>query len=149
MQSKFIQENEYCTGCKTCQQACKDKHSLQVGINLRKVIGKEIIDDNQNIKVSYISTTCNHCNKPMCVEKCPIGAIIKRKEDGIVIINEEKCVGCGVCVRSCPYKSIELQQKTRKAIKCDMCIELLKQGKNPICVDACPLHLIHIESFDS
>lgn len=149
MQLKFIQENEYCTGCKACQQACKDKHSLQVGINLRKVIGKEIIDDNQNIKVSYMSTTCNHCNKPMCVEKCPIGAIIKRKEDGIVVINEEKCVGCGVCVRSCPYKSIELQQKTRKVIKCDMCIELLKQGENPICVDACPLHLIHIESFDS
>lgn len=149
MQLEFMQENEYCTGCKSCQQACKDEHSLQVGKNLRRVIAKEIIDKKQKIKVSYISISCNHCDKPICVEKCPVGAIVKRAEDGVVIINEENCVGCSTCVRSCPYGSIQLQEKTRKAIKCDMCIGLLKQGKNPICVDACPLHLLHIESVDS
>ncbi|OOM16340.1 4Fe-4S dicluster domain-containing protein [Clostridium saccharobutylicum] len=148
MQLKFNQENEYCTGCKACQQACKDAHSLQVGINLRRVISKETIDDNQNIKVNYRSTSCNHCNKPMCIERCPVNAIIKRVKDGVVIINEEKCIGCGECANACPYKSIQIQQQTRKAIKCDMCVGLLNEGKNPLCIDACPLHLLSIKCVD-
>ena len=95
-----------CTGCQTCTVACKDAHSLEVGRNFRKVLEAESgswKQDkatgawHQDVCAYYVSISCNHCADPACVKVCPTKAHFKRKEDGLVVIDTKKCIGCGAC----------------------------------------------------
>jgi len=82
---------------------------------------------------------CNQCENAYCLTVCPAGAILRNK-DGIVLIDHDKCIGCGLCAEYCPIKAVIIDPDTRKAVKCELC-----QG-NPLCVEACPtgaLELVH------
>lgn len=92
----------------------------------------------QNVYAYYLSIACNHCSDPACVKACPTGAHHKRTEDGLVVINTDKCIGCGNCAKACPYGAPELDEKAHKMTKCDACLNRLEQGLQPICVEACP-----------
>ena len=118
-----------CTGCKTCVVACKDAHDLPVGMNLRKVIeyaGGGWRQDrmtgawHQDVFAYYLSIACNHCEDPACVKVCPTKAHFKRKEDGLAVIDREKCIGCGACAAACPYGAPQLDVKAKKMLKCDV-----------------------------
>ncbi len=85
-----------------------------------------------------VSMSCNHCDEPSCADACPTGAQDKRFEDGLVLIDEDKCIGCGMCARACPYGALNLNPVTRKMTKCNACEDRLREGFNPDCVDACP-----------
>ena len=78
-----------------------------------------------------------HCDEPPCVEACPSQATYKRKEDGIVVIDQEACIGCGLCLPACPYHARYLNPQTGKADKCNACLQRTAQGEAPACVATC------------
>lgn len=139
-----------CTGCKACQVACKDKHDLEVGQLWRRVTetsGGKYMQKGSGLKPEvyafWTSISCNHCEDPVCIQACPKDAISKREEDGIVLINKEECIGCRSCEQACPYDAPQFDPEEEKMGKCDFCVDLLEQDKDPVCVAACPLRAIH------
>lgn len=144
-----------CMGCKACQVACKDKNNLEVGQLWRRVVeveGGSYYEDGAAIRhqvyAFWISLGCNHCADPLCVRNCPTGAMYKREDDGIVLVNKEKCIGCRYCVWSCPYGAPQYNEQEGKIGKCDYCIDLVQQGKDPACVAACPMRALHAGKLD-
>ena len=140
-----------CTGCQTCTVACKDAHNLEVGRNFRKVLEAESgswKQDkatgawHQDVCAYYVSISCNHCADPACVKVSPTTAHFKRKEDGLVLIDRDKCIGCGMCAKACPYGAPQLDTVAKKMTKCDACQDRLAKGLNPVCVDSCPQRAI-------
>ena len=151
----FYIDASKCTGCRTCVVACKDAHNLPVGRNFRTV--HEVVtggwkEENgawrQDVRAFYLPVSCNHCDDPACVKTCPTKAHYKRKEDGLVLIDKEKCIGCGMCAGACPYHAPVLDQKVRKMTKCDACVDRLEKGHLPICVESCPQRAIAFGPID-
>lgn len=147
-QYAFYFDSSRCSGCKTCQVACKDKNNLDVGVIWRRVyeVSKgEWIKRNEawihNLNVYNMSVACNHCEEPVCVEVCPTKAMHKTK-GGIVIIDEKKCIGCKYCEWACPYGSPQYDDQKGVMTKCNFCIDYLEDDKNPSCVDACPMRVL-------
>lgn len=142
----FMIDQAKCIGCGTCQMACKDYKQLDVGMNFRRIYeyeGGDWVQEKpgiytQNVYAYYSSISCNHCDDAPCITICPTGAMQKRKKDGVVVIDSKRCIGCKSCVMVCPYDAPQYNAKTHKTEKCNMCVERLDEGKNPICVDSCP-----------
>ena len=135
-QKAFAQTVNECTGCRSCQVACKDKNDLPIGTFFRKVTDHEG-GEFPDVWVGSLSMSCNHCDDPACVAACPQGALYKESEFGLVIQDVDKCIACQTCVGACPYgapKYIEAEGIVRK---CDGCIEWLKNGLQPACSGAC------------
>jgi anaerobic dimethyl sulfoxide reductase subunit B len=152
----FYINQSLCLGCKACSVACKDKNNTEVGVNFRRVYTYEEGSFIQqptngmvhNVKSYYFSIACNHCKHPKCLPNCPTGAIIKRKEDGIVTIDQEKCAGTQLCVSACPYGGPQYNKKTFKTNKCNFCIDLQERGEDPVCVATCPMGAIEYGPID-
>jgi anaerobic dimethyl sulfoxide reductase subunit B (iron-sulfur subunit) len=149
-QYAFYFDSSSCSGCKACQVACKDRHDLRTGLLWRRVYevtGGDWIrmgEAWQSRVFAYnISISCNHCEKPVCAYVCPAGAISKR-EDGIVLINPDRCIGCRYCSWACPYDAPQFDARTGAMTKCDFCVEDLDVGLKPACVAACPLRALDI-----
>jgi anaerobic dimethyl sulfoxide reductase subunit B len=132
----FYVDTDRCVQCHACEVACKSWNGIELGIRWRRVLD---VWGGQFPKVANqtISYSCMHCSKPACVEICPEKAISKRAEDGIVVVNTHKCVGCRSCAKACPFH-IPQYGKTGVMQKCDFCLERLSQGKRPSCVATCP-----------
>lgn len=146
-QKGFYYDSTVCTGCKACQIACKDKNDLKVGELFRKVYEFEG-GTFPNVWGYYLSLGCNHCAEPKCAENCPTGAIYKRESDGLVVQDREKCIGCKMCIWSCPYERPQYLEEEGKCGKCDGCAELVDQGQNPVCVDSCPMRAIEFGDIE-
>lgn len=91
----------------------------------------------ERISMMYLPRICNHCANPSCVASCPSGALYKRGEDGIVLINQDKCRGWRACVTACPYKKIYYNWKTGKSEKCILCYPRVETGQPPACFHTC------------
>lgn len=151
-QLAFYFNSSICTGCKACMAACKDRSNLPVGVNWRRVIqygGGGWVPDPlhpkflipNNVFAYAVSVSCMHCEKPLCVEVCPTTAIAKQ-DNGIVLINKSLCIGCRYCEWACPYGAPQFNTEERVMTKCDFCHDLVEQGKNPVCVDACVMRAL-------
>jgi anaerobic dimethyl sulfoxide reductase subunit B (iron-sulfur subunit) len=145
----FYINNNYCSGCEACVVSCKDKNDLDVGVNYRRVYEYTEGDyverkDSviQHIETFFTSISCNHCEHPKCVENCPTQAMHKREEDGVVVIDHEKCVGCKYCMWNCPYGAPQYNETLGKMTKCDFCIDLIAKGEDPVCVGSCPMRAL-------
>jgi ethylbenzene hydroxylase subunit beta/complex iron-sulfur molybdoenzyme family reductase subunit beta len=92
----------------------------------------------------YLPRICNHCTRPACVEACPSGAMYKRKQDGIVLRDEDLCQGSRDCMRACPYKKIYFNHERRVAQHCNLCFPRLERGVAPACARNCPGRLIFV-----
>ena len=93
----------------------------------------------------FQSRRCHHCDEPECVQACPEESIQKR-EDGIVVLDNESCSGCEICIDACPYDSICFDETRGIAQKCNLCYERVDQGLIPACADnVCLAHCIHFE----
>jgi anaerobic dimethyl sulfoxide reductase subunit B (iron-sulfur subunit) len=125
-----------CVQCHACEVACKVTNGVDLGPRWRRVRDHW---DGQFPKVTNISmsSSCMHCEKPACREVCPTGAIAKRAEDGIVVVNQNECIGCRACGAACPYGAPQYG-RTGKMEKCNLCLAQLSQGKPPACVATCP-----------
>ncbi len=144
-QYAFHFNSELCTGCKACQIACKDKWDLEVGVTWRRVAeyggGEWTINPdgtyNQSVVGYYVSVACNHCENPLCVEACPTQAMHKR-DDGIVMVDPELCIGCRYCEWNCPYSAPQFDEARGIMTKCNFCYDAIDAGGAPACVEACP-----------
>lgn len=138
----FYYNMKVCTECKTCQVACKDKNNLNVGALFRRVYTME---GGKYPKpwVYNLSISCNHCANPKCVFNCPTGALYKRAEDGVVLHDKGKCIGCKLCIWSCPYEAPQYLEEESIIGKCDFCADLLAQGEDPACVASCVMRALH------
>lgn len=141
MQIGFYFDQTRCIGCDTCVVACKDCNDVPTGVNWNKVVTIEK-GDYPNLFVAFLFMPCYHCVEPACLAACPADAIVKRQEDGIVTVDQEKCLGydsCGACLEACPYKVPAFRDNgNAKMEKCDFCIDRLAANKKPMCVDSCP-----------
>ncbi len=130
-----------CLGCHSCMIACAVEHSLSK--DLFKAI-REVPFPKPRIEVKTAGEEdsfplqCRHCEEPYCVDACIAGAIRKDPKTGLVLANEEKCIGCWMCVMACPFgiiRSSLLPNKEEKvAVRCDLC----QDREIPACVEACP-----------
>ncbi len=139
MKRVYVNE-ECCLGCHLCEYNCAFANShLPDMVNALK--GKEIfprIHVEEKDKISF-AVSCRHCENPLCVKSCIAGAI--SNQNGIVTIDENKCVGCLTCVLVCPYGALALGEKGVMQ-KCELCVE---NGGEPACVQGCPNRAIVYE----
>ncbi len=98
---------------------------------------REQLFEIERISMMYLPRICNHCANPSCVASCPSGALYKRGEDGIVLINQDTCKGWRACISACPYKKIYYNWKTGKSEKCILCYPKLETGQIPNCFQSC------------
>ncbi|MGQ4871644.1 MAG: 4Fe-4S dicluster domain-containing protein [Candidatus Thorarchaeota archaeon] len=127
MTQRYYLDVDYleCCGCKLCEEACAvlrgggivSPGTARIRVEVRPTTGADI------------PLVCQHCEDPPCMV-CPVGAM-SINEMGVVIIDEDKCIGCRQCVQACPFGAIQMHPVTRKAIKCDLC------GGHPKCVEVC------------
>ena len=142
MEYALIVDDRDCTGCNTCEVACKQEHDLPVGPRWIKVYPDSPREIEGKAQLRYIVTHCMHCSQPPCKDSCPVDAISKR-EDGLVLIDEDLCNGCKDCIEACPLGVMQFDEERGVAQKCDLCVDRLDRGLQPACVAACPSHCIY------
>ncbi len=148
-----------CVGCSACVTSCKEWNTSGEG-------GGGMVDKNPygkdptgtffnrvqtfevgqypNVETVHFPKSCLHCEDPPCVPVCPTGASYKRKEDGIVLVDYDKCIGCKYCSWACPYGAREIDEKQKVMKKCTLCVDriydmsLPEERRKPSCVLACP-----------
>jgi nitrate reductase beta subunit len=98
---------------------------------------KDMCGEFENTFMMYLPRLCEHCLNPSCVASCPSGSIYKREEDGIVLIDQDKCRGWRMCVSGCPYKKIYYNWKSGKAEKCTFCYPRIESGQPTVCSETC------------
>lgn len=136
-----------CSGCYNCQFACKDEHcgnEWPPYAKAQPMIGQFWIRVNEyvrgkrpNVRIHYIPTLCNHCDRSACLAAAKDGAVYRR-EDGLVIIDPEKAAGQKQIAAACPYGAIFWNEELQLPQKCTGCAHLLEIGRPPRCVDVCP-----------
>jgi nitrate reductase beta subunit len=117
----------------------------QSGCNWDEDVGGMDADENYFF---YLPRICNHCTYPACLEACPRKAIYKREEDGIVVIDQDRCQGYRYCIKACPYKKIYFNEVTGKSEKCIFCYPRLEKGEVNACAAQCPGRLRFVGLLD-
>jgi len=150
-----------CIGCNRCVEACKAENNVpDEPYFFRTWIERYTIRNDGETTVECISTKpaphdqvaptdpsvvrtffvpklCNQCAHPPCVQVCPVGATFQTK-DGVVLVDEKRCIGCRYCIQACPYGARYLNPKTKTADKCTFCYHRITKGLVPACVEVCP-----------
>jgi Fe-S-cluster-containing dehydrogenase component/DMSO reductase anchor subunit len=132
-----------CTACKACVSACHSLNGLDDDETWRDV-GILLGGDSAPAWQQTVTSACHHCEKPGCLEGCPVGAYEKDAETGIVRHLDDQCIGCSYCILKCPYDVPKYSSKRGIVRKCDMCQQRLAVGEAPACVQACPTEAIRI-----
>jgi anaerobic dimethyl sulfoxide reductase subunit B (iron-sulfur subunit) len=147
-QYAFYFDSAFCSGCKACQAACKDKNNLPPGVLWRRVYevsGGGWIQAGKawtNTVFAYnMSLACNHCVHPKCAGVCPVDAYTVRA-DGIVLLDSSKCIGCGYCAWACPYAAPQYDRAAGTMSKCNFCCDNIDAGLPPACIAACPMRVL-------
>lgn len=140
MEKILIIDVEKCLACKSCEIACALAHSnskvLEEAINESPLPQKRVIVESA--EEFAVPLQCRHCEDAPCIEICPTGAIHRQSQEGPVIVSEELCIGCKLCMLICPLGVLQIGSQGRAIIKCDMCLERLEAGQQPACVESCP-----------
>jgi Fe-S-cluster-containing dehydrogenase component/formate-dependent nitrite reductase membrane component NrfD len=140
MQYGFLIDHTRCIGCHACTVACKSENDVPVG-DFRtwvKYTEKGVFPD---IRRHFAVLRCNHCTKAPCVTICPVNALVKR-DDGIVDIDRDACIGCRACMQACPYDAIYLNEDHGAVEKCHFCAHRVEKGLEPACAVVCPENAI-------
>lgn len=140
MNYAFYLDIERCSGCQACSVACMDQNDIEIdekGIAAWRRVFKIENQEADEVKISFISLSCMHCQDAPCIMGCPTGAISKDNEYGMVVVNQGLCIGCCSCSIACPF-GIPRFGKEGKMQKCNMCSERVKHSLEPACVRTCP-----------
>lgn len=134
--------------------ACRDYHDLGPDLAFRQIYemvggGWAKVDGAwaSDCFAYYMSVACNHCERAVCMEVCPTGAM-HRNGLGLVSVDARRCIGCGYCALSCPYHAPKVDRQAGCSVKCDGCTDRVAQGLAPICVEACPLRALGFAPID-
>ena len=159
---------DVCVGCHGCAVSCKQWNTSGTtgpltdmnpygpdpeGVWFNRIRSYEVGNYPDNKTVNF-PMSCMHCEDAACVDVCPTGASYKRKEDGIVLIDQEKCMGCNYCSWACPYGARELDRSSGTMKKCTLCVdriyddELPESERLPSCVMTCPSNARHFGDFN-
>jgi len=125
-----------CIGCQACTVSCSMENLPPIGQFRTTVLQYEVTGAMTDPAMFNLPRLCNHCDNPPCVPVCPVQATFQR-EDGIVLVDNERCVGCGYCVQACPYDARFINHDTQTADKCTFCEHRLEAGLLPACVESC------------
>lgn len=132
----MVIDMDRCIACHACEVACRSHYDVPVPYYRNWVHDLRPEGVYPDIKkVSYVGL-CNHCDDAPCVKACPTGATYKRK-DGVVVVDKDLCIGCGLCIEACPYGARYIDPVKEKVDKCDFCIDRVEQGVEPACVATC------------
>jgi anaerobic dimethyl sulfoxide reductase subunit B (iron-sulfur subunit) len=142
----FIIDTERCVDCRACVTACQSKHDIELGVAWRHVT-TTWKGSYPNVIFTSLSMACNHCAEPACLNVCPVHAISKRAEDGIVVVDRTKCIGCRACGKACPYHAPQYG-KNGHMQKCDLCLDRLEAGEKPGCTTTCPAGALAFGTMD-
>lgn len=155
---------DICVGCHACAVNCKEWNTGGYGAPLsdqdaygaeatgswlNRIHSFEVQPEAGPAQLVHFPKSCLHCDDAPCVTVCPTGASYKRQEDGIVLVNEDACMGCGLCAWSCPYGARELDKAEGVMKKCTLCVDriynenLPEEDREPACVRACPAGARH------
>ena len=149
-----------CIGCGRCVYACKTENDVPMGPGtfntwieryVIKTDGEVVVDSPEGGIAGFPPTTtesdmrrtffvpklCNHCENPPCVQVCPVGATFITP-DGVVLVDEDYCIGCRYCIQACPYGARWFHPEKHVAAKCTFCYHRITKGLQPACVEACP-----------
>lgn len=147
-----------CVACQSCTVACKVENGTPPGVFWMRVLEREEGTFPSARKV-FLPLRCNHCAEPPCVPVCPTGASYQREEDNLVLIDQNKCIGCRACIVACPYQVRFIPEDSkgyyaegltpyeaesyrkwqpRTVQKCTFCVHRLEKGLDPACVQTCP-----------
>jgi carbon-monoxide dehydrogenase iron sulfur subunit len=141
---------ERCLGCRSCEMACALVHSKSQDLHQavletplpRKRVTVESAGDRG------LALQCRHCENAPCILVCPTEAMHRTGERGPVLIDENRCIGCKLCLVVCPFGVIEVAPDGKAVIKCDLCAERTAAGLEPACVAACPTHALKFVDID-
>ena len=155
-----------CVGCQACVTACKGWNDQGSGLSdqdayganpsgtfLNRVHSYQVDVTDAPPQIVNFPRSCLHCDDAPCVTVCPTGASYKRAEDGIVLVNEDACIGCGLCAWACPYGARELDADQGVMKKCTLCVDriyndtLPEEDREPACVRTCPTNARHFGDF--
>lgn len=143
---------ERCTGCKSCEVACKTEHGLGAGVRRNRVLWlSDAVGEATDTPLSFLPLSCQHCTRPACARACPVvpKAISKDPDTGIVVVDPARCVGCGECVAACPYGAMGFDAERHQAAKCDLCVERRAEGQTTTaCASVCPTGAIRFGERD-
>lgn len=132
----MLVDTSRCIACQACTMACSMENQSPEG-EFRTVVATYAVSTPEGkTGLAVLPRLCNHCEQPPCIPVCPVGATYKR-EDGIVLVDGERCVGCAYCVQACPYDARFINHHTGKADKCTFCSHRLEAGLLPACVETC------------
>ena len=155
----YLIDTRKCIGCGMCVRACSLENKVPDGFYRTWVERYEVSERGEvyidspkggregfdpifpgfhSTKAFFVPKMCNHCDNTPCSQVCPVGASYNTK-DGVVLVDEKRCVGCGYCIQACPYGSRFLNPITRTANKCTWCYHRITKGLKPACVQACPV----------
>jgi formate dehydrogenase beta subunit len=161
--SKYI-DTSTCIGCKACEVACQEwndlkvVHTQQLGsyqtlptldADFWNLIKFNELEIDGNIAWLMRKDQCMHCSDPGCLRACPAPGAIVQYENGIVDVNPEQCIGCGLCETGCPFDVPRFSAKTGKMAKCTLCVDRVEVGLEPACIKSCPTGCLHFGTKDA
>ena len=161
----FLVDTTKCIGCGSCVRADKAENDVPDGFfrtwverytfyengevfidspngaydGFGKAENKTTHEGQKAVRGYFVPKLCNHCIETPCIQVCPVGASFKTDE-GVVLINQDVCVGCAYCVQACPFGTRYIDPRTGVADKCTWCYHRVTKGLNPACVEICPTH---------
>jgi anaerobic dimethyl sulfoxide reductase subunit B len=133
-----------CSGCMACVVACQDQNDFAADdvVAFRHVTRYES-GAYPSAQISHFSLSCQHCGDATCLTVCPTGALLRRPEDGIVLLNRDLCIGCHSCELACPFGAPKFPEDGKMA-KCDLCHVRGEHNMKPACVLVCPTQALDI-----
>ncbi|MCP4374937.1 MAG: 4Fe-4S ferredoxin [bacterium] len=148
----IITDPDRCLGCKTCVTECALAHSeaetiydgLIPGTSARPRVHVEPVGG----PYGAIPMQCQHCQDAPCISVCPTEAISRESNNSPVLLNQDQCIACRLCMCVCPFGSIDLSDDGTAMIKCDLCIERTESGQEPACVAGCPTGAMKFEEVN-
>jgi carbon-monoxide dehydrogenase iron sulfur subunit len=133
-------DHERCTGCRICEMFC----SFAKTRTFNPVRSRVFVVKWEEVGI-MAPVMCQHCQDPPCIPVCPVNAISKNKDTGVVSINFDICIGCRMCIMACPFGALSFDPVEEKIIQCDLCRE---DKGGPICAKVCPVGAISLVRAD-
>jgi tetrathionate reductase subunit B len=133
----FVIDVARCIDCRACQVACSVENHVPMENTRIWVQDLGVQGEFPNLQHIFVPYNCMHCEHPPCTEVCVSGATYKDKDTGLVLVDQDACIGCGYCVDACPYNVRYLDKKRGVVDKCNACAQRLEVGLEPACVATC------------